>query len=272
MREIDGVKMPERRQRRAQGRVEGETSAGPVPKLGPATNPGNAHWCEGHRRMECTKSKNGQRDERCHGHAVRGTDSCTKHSGVTRAKALVQGEAQITAWRLVQSGNAPTIDPSMAVLGVLHMSWLRLAAYSEMLRQQVEQRMNVEGTEIIEAGDPYQGAGRGGAVMRGSTGGLIGFRYGAAGKDGILYEQGEEIRALVQLEGLERDRVVKYAKTAHDMGISERLTGIAERWGDVVAGRISDLLGELQLTPEQERMVPALIERHLSSIDMTDAA
>lgn len=82
-----------------------------------------------------------------------------------------------------------------------------------------------------------------------TTSGLIGYRYGAAGKDGRIYAQSEEVRALVALESAERDRVVKFAKTAHDMGISERLTSLAERWGDLVAGRISAILGELTSRP-----------------------
>jgi len=100
------------------------------------------------------------------------------------------------------------------------------------------------------------------------TNGLIGYRYGMGGKEGILYQQSEEVRALVRLEAEERDRVVKYAKVAHDMGISERITSLAERWGDVVAGRVVNLLDALQLTPEQLALVPDLLALHLGSIDL----
>src|SRR5690606_25639893 len=100
------------------------------------------------------------------------------------------------------------------------------------------------------------------------TSGLIGYRYGSAGKDGRIYAQSEEVRALVALESAERDRVVKYSKTADDMGIFERLTSLAERWGDLVAGRISAMLADLNLTPEQQARVPALLNAHLGSIDV----
>lgn len=136
----------------------------------------------------------------------------------------------------------PDIDYRMAVLGVLQMTWLRLGAYSELLRKQ--------------AGD---GTG---------TDGLIGHRYGSAGQEGRLYPQSEEIRALVTLEAMERSNVVKYAKVAHDMGISERLTSLAEKWGDVVAGRVTALIDDLDLTDEQAARVPELVIRHLGSIDM----
>jgi hypothetical protein len=138
------------------------------------------------------------------------------------------------------------------------MTYLRLGAYSELLRRQVakdgDQAEDLQETDAPDAS------------------GLIGFRYGMGGKDGITYVQTEEIRALVALEAAERDRVVKYAKTAHDMGISDRLTSIAERWGDIVAGRIATMLDALQLTDEQAAMVPALLQTHLGSIEMESMA
>ena len=101
-----------------------------------------------------------------------------------------------------------------------------------------------------------------------SPGGLIGFKYGAAGKDGNIYAVSEEARALVILEAAGRDRVVRYAKTAHEMGISDRMLGMAERWGDQVVNRIMVIMAALNLTPEQEARVPALVQAHLGSIDV----
>jgi hypothetical protein len=149
----------------------------------------------------------------------------------------------------------------MAVLGMLQMSWLRAAAYGELLRKQVvtEDLPEPDSEGFDPEGNPQ-------------TSGLIGYRYGAAGKDGTIYAVSEEARALTALESSERDRVVKYAKTAHDMGISERLTNLAERWGDIVAGRITLILSGLELTRDQEAKVPALIQAHLGHIDMETLA
>lgn len=165
---------------------------------------------------------------------------------------MVKGEARISAWNAIGAG-AETMDYRMAVLGVLQMSWLRLAAYSELLRKQ-----SVEDLNNVQVLNPKTVPG---------TSGLIGYRYGAAGKDGNIYAVSEEVRGLVALEAAERDRVVKYAKTAHDMGISSRLTDLAERWGDVVATRITMILDNLDLTPEQMDRVPLLVQSHLGSID-----
>lgn len=229
------------------------TRATPV-RLDRDNNPGNARWCDEHERLECVKNRSRGRGP-CHEPAIRGTQLGRIHSGVKAEVAIAAGQAKITAWSALGS-NADSVDYRMAVLAVLQMSWLRLAAYSELLRQQV----------VKEGGDPDQEGlqGHGQAI---STG-LIGHRFGAAGKDGHIFAQSEEVRALVTLESAERDRVVRYSKTAHDMGISDRLTSLAEKWGDVVATRITAMLDALDLSPEQTDKVPALLQAHLGSIDM----
>lgn len=226
-------------------------------RIGPENNPGNARWCAKHRRLECTKNRSRGRGP-CHGCAVRGTDVCTIHGGHRRDVLKAKGQARITAWSAMgQPASGQNLDSGMAVLGVLQMTWLRLAAYSELLRQQVTSEAPPEPDR--DGFDPESEP---------QSSGLIGYKYGAAGKDGTIYPVSEEVRALVALEAQERDRVVKYAKTAHDMGISERLTNLAERWGDVVAGRITLILAALELTSEQEAKVPALIQAHLGQIDV----
>lgn len=227
---------------------------GRQPQLGPTNNPGGARWCDNHTRLECTANKSRDRGI-CHGPAVRGTDKCTTHSGVTRQVAMVKGEARINAWSAIgRAPDAGAIDSSAAVLGMLQQSWMRAHLYGALLQAQVER----DGTDeaALEGGEAEK------------ANGLIGYRFGAAGKDGNIYAVSEEARALVGLEAQERDRVVKYAKVAHDMGISERMTSMAERWGEQVVNRLVIILGGLNLTPEQEALVPALIQAHLGSIEL----
>lgn len=226
----------------------------PPPQIGPDFNPGHAFWCADHQRLECTKNKRGM--TRCHMNALRGTNACKRHGGISPELAKAQGEAVITAWSALGRATRE-ISPSEAVLGMLQLAWLRAHAYGELLRRQV--------VSDGETSSPIEGNGDEGTV---ETGGLIGYRYGMGGKEGIQYRQNEEVRALVALEAAERDRVVKYAKTAHDMGISSALINLAERWGDVVAGRVTLMLDALELTPEQASKVPALVNAHLSSIDL----
>jgi hypothetical protein len=174
---------------------------------------------------------------------------------VSKEVAKVKGETRISAWSAIGvAAEGQGIDSSAAVLGMLQQTWLRANLYGQLLERQVR----IDGTDEadVDAGDTS------------GKNGLIGYRYGAAGKDGNIYAVSEEARALVMLEAAERDRVVKYAKTAHDMGISDKMIGLAERWGDAVVSRIMIILAGLQLTPDQEAMVPALIRAHLGSIEL----
>jgi hypothetical protein len=223
-------------------------------QLNEANNPGNARWCPEHDRLECKCSK--KYGGQCHSPAVRGTSNCKRHAGHRAEVAIAKGEARITAWTALGKPEPGTrIDAGMAVMGLLQQSWLRAAMYGELLRRQVEE----EGTETTEL-EPDT------AVQKN---GLIGYKYGAAGKEGHIYATNEEVRALVGLEAAERDRAVRFAKVAHDMGISDRLTSLAERWGDLVVGRILMVMQNLDLTPQQEEKVPELIQAYLGVIDVT---
>lgn len=225
-------------------------------KLGPTSNPGNAWWCTDHTRLECVKNRTKGRGK-CHGPAIKGTDSCTRHSGRKLSVLKARGAAVITAWSAEgEPQDGKRVDPGVAALGMLQQAWIRAAAYGELLRRQVA---------LDEPTLDPNGFNPDGAVQ---ADGLIGFRYGAAGKDGHIYAVSEEARALVKLEAEERDRVVRYAKTAHDMGISDRVIGLAEKWGDLVVGRIMIVIGELDLTPEQQAKVPELIQAHLGQIEI----
>jgi hypothetical protein len=225
--------------------------------LGKDYNPGQARWCEQHERLECTKSRRNIPGP-CHQIAIKGTNACRTHVGYSLDVATAKGESVVTAWcALGKPATGETIDSGMAVLGMLHMTWLRAAAYGELLRQQVAKETPLE--------PDREGLGPGTAV---TPSGLIGYQYSAAGAEGTIFATSENIRALVILEAAERDRVVRFAKVAHDMGISERLTNLAERWGDVVVTHLMTMLDSLELTPEQQAQVPALIQVHFSQIDI----
>lgn len=241
------------------------------PILGEDLNPGGARWCEKHQRLECVHKARPKADgdQTCHRNAIRGTDCCSKHPGNQGAQAMkMKGEAQITAWSAVtQDGKVKPgvhVDPGQAVLAMLQMAWFRAGAYAELLRQQVTkeagERRALEAATIDEDGEPI------GQEM--SVNGLIGHKMSAT-NDGSLYATSEEVRALVVLESQERDRIVAYAEKAHKMGITERMTSMAEKWTDVVAGRVVNMLAELDLTPEQQAKVPMLVQMHLTAIDVS---
>jgi hypothetical protein len=225
---------------------------------------GGATFCMTHNRWECVKNKKKTRGGgRCHGPAIRGIDRCRMHAGEKSSVAKAKGEA-VSAWSALEG--EPVVSTGVAVLGMLQMSWLRAHLLAGLLEQQfarahVEESGDGEGAEADAAGtgeqaDPALGLGAG----------LIGHTRGAV-KDVGIYATGEAARALTILEAAERDRVVRFAKVAHDMGIAEQQVRIAEQQGVLLADVIRrttdgllrlvvELMGELaQREPGADRFV-----------------
>jgi hypothetical protein len=81
-------------------------------------------------------------------------------------------------------------------------------------------------------------------------------------------EKGDEKSPLVcqGLYGAWLDRAAKHAKLALDAGVAERQVAIAEREGEMLAGVIKAILGDLGLSKEQQREAPAVVRRHLTAL------
>lgn len=205
---------------------------------------GGARWCDEHRRWECARQRNRGRGT-CHQPAVLGLPACRMHAGTTGSVARAKGEA-LSAWSALAAaddGGPVTVDPARAVMAMLHMSWLRVHLLAGLLERQVAS----DGAAAPEAGE-LGAVGHGDAStapgVPGATGGLVGHVY-AADKQAGIFASGEAVRALVQLEAGERDRCVRFAKTAHDMGIADREIELAETQARAVAlalGAVLDLL------------------------------
>lgn len=216
-----------------------------------------ARFCESHDRWECVaKPKNSS--GACHGIAIDGLDKCRMHVGKRGAVAKSEGEA-LNEWRAVTGQVA--VAPAEAVLGMLQLSWLRARMYGSLLQAQVD----VEGEN---AGAAVAGAAAGDddARSEGGTSGLIGHTY-ASGKDVGVFASGEAVRALVALEAAERDRVVRVAKTAHDMGIAEREIRLAEAQGVMLAAVVRRILDRLELTEAQRRLIPVVVPEELRAVE-----
>lgn len=151
-----------------------------------------ARWCDDHGWWECTARKPDH-----HAPAVRGMSKCRFHLGKRLDLARTQGEANLLAWstQAAVDAAAPALDPGQVVMDQLRVAVMRADLYGELLRIQVADQ------EID---------------------GLVGPTY-AAGRDGARVETGEQVRGLARLEAEWRDRAVRFAKAAHDMGIAERV-------------------------------------------------
>lgn len=188
------------------------------------------------------------------------------HAGVSLEVAKAQGAARITAFNAL--GGVPSMQPGHVVLAALHMSWLRAHLYATLLEEQVEGQSGepVGGWEADDLGP------RGVASEPSAAGvaGLIGHAYSADKMAGI-FASGEAVRALVTLEAQERDRAVKFAKVAHDMGIAEREVRLAESQGELLANVIRNVLGDLDLSEEQQGRVPGVVQRRLLEVVQVEA-
>lgn len=222
---------------------------------------GGATWCGEHGRWECVKRVKASRGGgRCHGPAIIGVDRCRMHGGKSADLLKAEGEA-ITAWSaaVAKTGRPgkPVVSTAEAVLGMLQMSWLRADVYAGLLEQQVikAQADGSEGGDPVSDGPPGVGVGAG----------LIGQTFSGV-KDIGIFATGEALRGLVQLEAAERDRCVRFAKTANDMKIDDAQIEIAKTQGALLAGVISRVLDALELTAEQRLRVPEIVPRELRAV------
>lgn len=191
--------------------------------------------CTGHRT-------NG---EPCGKWALLGSNVCDNHlpNPAARKKAMVRAELQ--RWGL---GDTHT-DPGEVLLRLVSQAATRAEFYSELLQEQYERADAGQETTTLPARI---------AVLVGRT--------FALNRDGQPVPVAEAIRALVQLEGEERDRTANFATKAIAAGLAERQVRLAERTGAMMAEVLRAVLGDarLGLDESQVALVPALLREHLA--------
>lgn len=167
-------------------------------------------------------------------HAGQGT--CKLHGGAARSHQTKAD--RLNAIAAVQTFGLPrTVDPRQALLEEVH----RTAGHVEWLRIQV--------ASLSEE-----------AVGWGVT------ESSVSDKEGRSVKQEARAHIWVELYQKERRHLVDVCKAAISAGIEERRVRVAEQQGELLAGAIRAILGELSLTPEQAARVPEVVPRHLRSI------
>lgn len=207
---------------------------GPMTPDGPMAQSG-ARWCGQHGRWECAAAKPDH-----HATAIRGLAYCKNCCGRPLALAKSLGEANLLTWSTAAaSPDLAPLDPGRVVLEQLRVAVMRSDLYGELLRWQ------------IEAEDES---------------GLIGKTY-AASATGARVETGEAVRALAKLEAEWRDRVVRFAKAAHDMGIAERHVELEQERAGLVTAAFRAALAVLELLPADRDLA---VRTFLSSLGAGD--
>jgi hypothetical protein len=109
------------------------------------------------------------------------------------------------------------------MVALVMVSWQRWQYYAALLHDQIiaaSTRDQHPGAPPVEAG------------------GIVGVRTSASSAVGGsgLYATGEQIRALVELEGTERERCARLLRQAHDMGITNEELHLTEPTREVNRG------------------------------------
>lgn len=90
------------------------------------------------------------------------------------------------------------------------------------------------------------------AYEREGFGSLVGKKIAAAGKDGVLYEASEELRALVTLEAQERDRAATLVEKSVRLGLEARRVDVLRSYGHTVVASLKAMCAELGIPWEVE--------------------
>lgn len=63
------------------------------------------------------------------------------------------------------------------------------------------------------------------------------------------------------------DRLAKFSKDAISLGIAERAVRVAELYGHSIAKLLRGVLGDLELSPDQQKRAPHIVRKHLALLE-----
>lgn len=217
--------------------------------------------------------------EPCGNWVTPGTHTCRRHAGKSLPEQQRIGQAaQAATITLNKWGLLPDewIDPTETFLKLISLSARRVSMYADLLNA-IELRGITGDVAWRAEGDPDEPAEdhedhEDHAMRVGLTSGqlalyktLIGNVY-TMSKTGQLYITHEDHRALITLEGQERDRLAKLCAEAQKLKIEERRIQLAEETGGKIATVVRRMLDDLNLTPEQMAEAGPAFRRALSAV------
>lgn len=225
-----------------------------------------------HGRQACAKHKS-KRDPDgnlvpCGQPPITGTDACRFHGGsapqVRRAAAVNAAEAE-AARQVATLGLRLDVSPTDALLEEVqwtagHVAWLRQRV--QELGPQVDSiESNLDGSEAQ-------------LTSRHPNHAKHGLTWGTKQWTDKHTDDGGETTSIeaagpsvwYQLYAKERDHLVAVCSAALKAGVEERRVRLAEQQGDLVAEVIRRILDALNLTPEQQQLVPVVVPQQLRLI------
>lgn len=191
--------------------------------------------CTGHRKDGAPCSK----------WALHGSTVCDRHLINPQARKRAAVRAELQTWGL---GDA-TADPGTVLLQLVTQAANRAHFLGQLLQEQYDR---------VEAGQET-------TTLPARLSVFIGRTF-ALNRSGDPVPVAEAIRALVQLEGEERDRAANFACKAVAAGLAERTVRLAEKQGELIAEVLRAVIGDpsLGLSLEQQALIPGLVREHLA--------
>lgn len=176
----------------------------------------------------------------CDAYTVPGGTVCHDHGGSApqvAAKAAVR--AELMAWRI---GDALD-DPGVTLLRLITQSRRRVVELGMAIERLVERH----GGDLLEA--------------------LVDDSW-TVNDNGVGVKTGEYVRAIVQLEERERDRLGRFATLAINAKLGEKAIEAAKEQGSQIAYLLREVLTspDLALTTEQRKAVPGVASRVLELV------
>ena len=184
----------------------------------------------------------------CGNKPLTGLTVCHRHGGATRASQAKRRRhlAAVKAATAAARFNARTdLNPADALLDLVHYQ-AGIVAYWRARVEQIDDDNLEWGTVKTEQGSE-----------RGET-------------TDITTEQAGAHIAYAMLREAQHDLAV-YATAALKAGVEERRVQLAERQGSLVAAAIRSILAALNLTPEQQALVPTIVPAQLRLLTTTPA-
>jgi hypothetical protein len=206
--------------------------------------------------VKCSKHRTDGKP--CGKRAIAGTVSCEDHAGIPAAEHKAKGAVvlELRSWGL---DDEELVDSTTVMLRLLAQSKRRVDKYGRLLGEAygAAERLRAMG-EPADLADDELPAHQDNPTDRerafldlqkvfieGGVAALVGVKWGAAGKDGHLYQAEEAIRGLVRLESEERDRAFRFAKECRAANLDERLVRLAEGQQELVADYVNGVLAAL---------------------------
>jgi hypothetical protein len=207
--------------------------------------------CSGHRRTVRPK-------EPCMNFPMPGLAVCRMHGGssdVAREAGQRRVAMSEATAELVHLGGQLDVDPSEAMLAMV-----REAAWNVALYRRLVQLLRIDPDDPPEDMDEGEWADRVAAVAPDWQLASIAGRLSPAD-----WKTGPH--ALVKMYDDERDKLMKWSKMCRDAGVDERMARVAEQAGSYLVRAIDVLIPQLQLTPQQEALLPSAMGRVIDVLE-----